>query len=183
MRSRTHFLRYLTVISLKLCKAWGWLGKWVETCRKLTSYDNCTTVKYIVALNCTFLLFYVLLVRNGMDCQKVKIHAYVMCNISVAILRMFCIQRLYNWWDLYALKAYIVILNFIFYSTSYMVFDSLSYNATRSVMVVALLLLVYVGGMFCFIHVTSMFTMFHKLGKTCWELYQLILFFVTRYQE
>jgi hypothetical protein len=37
MRSRTHFLRYLTVISLKLCKAWGWLAKWVETCRKKTN--------------------------------------------------------------------------------------------------------------------------------------------------
>jgi hypothetical protein len=37
MRSRTHFLKYLTVISLKLCKAWGWLGKWVETCRKKTN--------------------------------------------------------------------------------------------------------------------------------------------------
>jgi hypothetical protein len=37
MRSRTHFLIYLTVMSIKLCKAWGWLGKWVETCRIKTN--------------------------------------------------------------------------------------------------------------------------------------------------
>jgi hypothetical protein len=44
--------------------------------KKLTSYDNCIILKYIVALDCTFLLFYGLLVHNGMDCPKVKLSRY-----------------------------------------------------------------------------------------------------------
>jgi hypothetical protein len=36
----------------------------------LTFYDNCIIVKYIVSLDCTFLLFYDLLLRNGWTAQK-----------------------------------------------------------------------------------------------------------------
>jgi hypothetical protein len=36
----------------------------------LASYDNCVTVKYIVALDCTLLIFYVLLCATGRTAQS-----------------------------------------------------------------------------------------------------------------
>jgi hypothetical protein len=60
MRSRTHFLRYLTVISLGYAKPEDdSANESKHVAKKLTSYDNCIIVKYTVALDCTFLLFYI----------------------------------------------------------------------------------------------------------------------------
>jgi hypothetical protein len=72
MRCWTHFLRYLTVISLKLCKAWGCLGKWVETCRIKT---NILWHLYNCKIYCCVWLYFspilCFTVRNGIGCPKV----------------------------------------------------------------------------------------------------------------
>jgi hypothetical protein len=67
-----------------------------------------------------------------------------------------------------------------------MVSDSRSYKAMGSLMVAGLLLVVYVDGIFYVIHVTLKVTTCHKPGKPYLEFYQLfrlILFFITWYQE
>jgi hypothetical protein len=73
MRYRILFLRHLNLISRKLCKALEWLEKLVETCRRKTKYfyDNCIIVKCIVGLDSIFLIFYILLVQNGIDSPNV----------------------------------------------------------------------------------------------------------------
>jgi hypothetical protein len=83
-RSRTHFLRYLTVISLKLCKTWGWLEKWVETFRKkkLTSCDNCK-IFCCAWLYFSPILWYVFRLKLEAIVRSTYIHQYIYVCIYV----------------------------------------------------------------------------------------------------